>query len=101
MTKYLVLYTADASAAEQMANSTPEQQQAGMQAWMAWFEKAGPAIVDGGSPVQPVADAAPTVAGYSILEAEDQAALATLLEGHPHLEVGTIASYEFLPMPGM
>ena len=97
MTKFLVLYRSDASAAEQMANATPEQQQAGMQAWMEWFDKAGDAIVDGGSPVQSESG----IDGYSDLQAESRDALDTILEGDPHTMVGTIDVGEFLPMPGM
>ena len=52
MTKYLLLYRAPVSAAEQMASSTPEAAEAGMEAWMAWGERAGSAVVDMGSPVQ-------------------------------------------------
>jgi len=98
MTKYLVLYRADVSAAEQMANSTPEQQQAGMQAWMEWFGKAGDAVVDGGSPVS--GDDS-SIGGYSILQAGSRSALDAVLEGHPHLMVGTIDVLECLAMPGM
>jgi hypothetical protein len=97
MSKYLVLYRADASAAEQMANATPEQQQAGMQAWMEWFGKAGDAVVDGGSPVQSESG----IGGYSILQADSREALDAVLEGHPHSMVGTIEVAEFLAMPGM
>jgi hypothetical protein len=102
MTKYLLLYRADQDAAAQMAQATPEQQQAGMQAWMAWFEKVGPAVVDAGSPLAGVGGADPSVGGYSVLTAESTDALQDLLEGHPHREVGgTIDVHEFLPMPGM
>jgi hypothetical protein len=97
MTKFLVLYRADASAAEQMANATPEQQQAGMQAWMEWFDKAGDAVVDGGSPVQ----SGSGIGGYSVLQAESRDALDTILEGHPHTMIGTLEVCEFLTMPGM
>ncbi len=101
MSKYLLIYKADQDAAAQLAQATPEQQAAGMEAWMQWFGKVGPALVDGGSPLTSVSGADPTVGGYSIVEADDAAALAALLEGHPHLEVGTIDAHEFLPMPGM
>lgn len=97
MTKFLVLYKADATAAEQMASATPEQQQAGMQAWTEWFGKAGDAVVDGGSPVQSTSG----IGGYSILQAESREALDAVLEGHPHATVGTIEVAAFLPMPGM
>lgn len=98
MSKYLLLYRADQSAAVQMAESTPDQQQAGMEAWMAWFGKAGSAIVDGGSPV---GGGDGTIGGYSIVEADNDAAVQSLLEGHPHLEIGTIDVHPFLAMPGM
>jgi len=42
-----------------------------------------------------------TVAGYSIVEAPDADAAAALMEGHPHLEVGTIQLHEALEVPGM
>ena len=51
MNKYLVLYNSPASAAEQMANATPEQAKAGMDAWMAWAQKSGEAVVDLGMPL--------------------------------------------------
>lgn len=98
MTKFLVLYRSDATAAEQMANATEEEAAAGMQAWMEWFGKAGSAVVDGGSPTM---GGDGTIGGYSILEAEDQAAVEALLADHPHRQVGTFDVLEFLAMPGM
>lgn len=98
MSKFLILYRADQSAAEQMAQATPEEQQAGMQAWLDWYAAVGPAVVDGGSPTS---GGDGTIGGYSILEADDQASVEKLLEKHPHRAVGTIDVLEFLPMPGM
>lgn len=43
MEKYLVLYRSQMTAGEQMAAGTPEQRQAGMDAWMAWGASAGDA----------------------------------------------------------
>lgn len=97
MAKYLALYRADQNVAEQLANLTPEQQQAGMDNWIAWFGQAGPAILDGGAPVVGPGD----VSGYSILEAPDRDAVDALLAERPHRQVGDIDVYEFLPMPGM
>jgi hypothetical protein len=98
MAKYLVLYRSTEDAAARMAQATPEQQQAGMQAWMEWFGKAGSAIVDGGAPVT---GGDGTVGGYSILQADSGEALQGVLEGHPHAATGgTIETYEFLPVPG-
>ena len=41
MAKYLVLYRAKMSAVEQLSQGSPEQAQAGMQAWMDWAQRAG------------------------------------------------------------
>lgn len=100
MAKFLVLYKAEQSAREQMAQSTPEQAQAGMQAWMDWAAKAGGAVVDLGAPLAPAAgNADPKVGGYSILQAESVDALQRVLEGHPHLSWGgTIDVHAFLDM---
>ena len=105
MTKFLVLYRANQSATEQMGAATPEEQQASMQDWMTWAGKAGPAIVDLGSPVAAAAGttvSGDTIGGFSILQAESAEALQQVLEGHPHTKQGgTIEVLEFLPIPGM
>ena len=105
MPRYLVLYRSTVSAGEQMAAATPEAMQASMEAWMAWGAKAGDALVDFGSPTQPVSDGDPGpaggVGGYSFLQAEDVASLDAVLEGHPHMAMGTIEVVEVLPQPGM
>ena len=105
MTKYLVLYRSGMTASEQMAQNTPDQAQAGMDAWMAWAGKAGDAIVDLGSPtsvVDPGGDSGDPIGGYSILQAESPEALAAVLEGHPHKATGgSIETLEMLSMPGM
>jgi hypothetical protein len=105
VTKYLVLYRSKMTAGEQMAQGTPEQAQAGMDAWMAWANQAGDAVVDLGMPLAVVeagGDSGDPVGGYSILQAESHEALAKVLEGHPHQEMGgTIETLEFLSMPGM
>jgi hypothetical protein len=51
MKKFLVLYRAPMAAFEQMQKATPEQQKAGMEAWITWSKKAGSAIVDMGAPL--------------------------------------------------
>lgn len=105
MTKYLVLYRSAMTAREQMAQGTPEQAQAGMEAWMAWAEKAGGAVVDLGTPLAVVeagGDSGDPIGGYSILQAESHEALGKVLDGHPHLAMGgTIETLESLSMPGM
>jgi hypothetical protein len=111
MKKFLVLYRSSASAREQMAKMTPEQSKAGMDAWMGWAKKAGSAIVDLGSPLGESTKVTsgssqsgdPSLGGFSILQAESSAALARVLEGHPHFMApgASIEVHEFLPLPGM
>jgi hypothetical protein len=112
MKKFLVLYRAPTSAYEQMRHATPEQQKAGMDAWMAWSKKAGSSIVDMGAPLgkSVVATSAggssPStndLGGYSVLQGESKEAVAESLKGHPHFMMpgGTIEVIDFLPIPGM
>ena len=109
MTAYLLLYRAPVSASDQMANATPEQAQAGMDAWTTWADKAGPAITDMGSPTQEVAtlgaegSGSGFVGGYSLMEAGSLEELRGLLDGHPHLMMdgASIEVLECLPVPGM
>jgi hypothetical protein len=107
MAKYLVLYRADVSAAQQMEQS-PEEGQAEMQEWMAWAGKVGDALTDLGTPLgngRSVSSAGASssssdVAGYSIVEAPDADAAAALMDGHPHLKIGTIEVLEAIELPG-
>ena len=111
MKKFLVLYHAPASSFAQMQKATPEQQKAGMDAWMAWSKKSASSIVDMGGPlgkslrVTPggASPATNDLGGYSILQAESKEALAETLKGHPHFMMpdGTIEVVEVMPIPGM
>jgi hypothetical protein len=73
MKRFVILYHAPVSAAQQMASATPEQMKAGMDA-MAWAKKAGSAIVDLGAPLgnakmvkrSAVTASGTMVTGYSI-----------------------------------
>ena len=110
MTKYLVLYSSPMSAAEMMANATPEQAKAGMDAWTAWADKTGDAVADLGMPLGSsmhieggsTSPGSTQVSGYSLLEAPSLEAAAKSLEDHPHLQTprGTIDVLESLEMPG-
>jgi hypothetical protein len=108
MAKYMVLYRSSVDAMEQMSSATPEQAQEGMAMWMKWAEKAGPALIDLGSPIgksQTVggrADTGVPIGGFSVLEADSAKKVATLLEDHPHLHSpgAVIEVLEYLPMPG-
>jgi hypothetical protein len=111
MKKFLVLYKAPASSFEQMMKATPEQQKAGMQAWMDWSKKASSSIVDMGGPLGKsvrvtkggASPATNDLGGYSILQGESKEAVAESLKGHPHFMApdGTIEVVELMPIPGM
>src|SRR6185503_6234095 len=89
--KFLVLYKASAAAFQQVMKATPEQQKAGMDAWMTWSKKAAGSIVDMGGPLGKslrvtTSGSMPStndLGGYSILQAESKEALAETLKGHP------------------
>jgi hypothetical protein len=111
MKKFLVLYKAPTSAFEQMMKSTPEQQKAGMDAWMTWSKKMASSIVDMGAPLGKSLRVTKTgsspatndLGGYSVLQAESKEALAESLKGHPHFMMpeGFIEVVELMPIPGM
>ena len=111
MAKFMILYRSSADATEQMASATPDQAQEGMAAWMRWAEKAGPALVDLGSPVgnsrfvpDAAAEGAGTpIGGFSILQADSADDVAKVLDDHPHLQMpgAVIEVLEYLQMPGM
>jgi hypothetical protein len=54
MPRFLVLYRSPMSPRDMMANASPEEMQAGMDAWMGWARNAGPAVVDLGAPLDGV-----------------------------------------------
>jgi hypothetical protein len=111
MKKFLVLYRAPSSSFERMQSATPEQQKAGMEAWMSWSKKAAGTIVDMGAPLGKSLRVTPTgtspstndLGGFSILQAESKEALAEALKGHPHFMMpeGFIEIVECMPIPGM
>ena len=106
MSKFMILYRAPGSARDQMANATPEQMRAGVEAWRVWATKVDYAIVDLGSPLAHTthvgagAASADGVAGYSILQAGSADEVESILEGHPHLTMpGTsIEVMEIIPI---
>ncbi len=113
MKKFIVIYHAPAEATMSMADSTPEEQTKGIEAWMKWAEKCGDKLVDMGSPLENgqhinsngtsiMSDK--NVAGYSVLQAENMEEAKRLLIGHPHLGWNAACSieiHETMPIPGM
>ena len=103
MKKYLILYLSPTPAREEMANRSPEQQKAGMDAWQQWARKAGDAVVDLGAPLADVGGKKTQIAGFSILEANSPSEIDQLLRDHPHTKhpSATIEVHEFIELPGM
>jgi hypothetical protein len=109
MSKFMILYRASTSANEQMANATPEQMEAGLQAWRTWAEKVDYALVDLGSPlahtthVGPGAASTDGVCGYSLVEAGSADEVETILNGHPHLGMpgASIEVLEVVPISAL
>jgi hypothetical protein len=111
MAKFMILYHSSTSARDQMANATPEQMKAGMDAWMAWADKAGDAVIDLGAPTAhathinagAATSGADDISGYSVLQADSVEAVTGILDGHPHLGMpgNSIDVLELLAMPGM
>jgi hypothetical protein len=112
MKKFLVLYRASQSGFEQMMKSTPEQQKAGMEAWMSWSKKAAGSIVEMGGPLGKavkvakggaVAASPNDLGGYSIMQAESKEALAAAMKEHPHFMTpdSWIEIVDIMAIPGM
>ncbi|HET6282276.1 MAG TPA: hypothetical protein VFH73_15025 [Polyangia bacterium] len=111
MKKFLILYKAPQASFDQIMKATPEQQKAGMDAWMVWGQKAAASIVDMGAPLGKTLKVTPAgasasrndIGGYSIMQGESKEAVAETLKGHPHFMMndGFIEITELMAMPGM
>ncbi|WP_125609569.1 YciI family protein [Specibacter cremeus] len=107
MAKFIYLYRGPATP---MSDLTPEQGAERMAAFGAWMEKAGAALVDGGSPFGSSASVrddgtegtAGDLTGYTIVEADDLAAAKALTDGLPFLSNSdgkcAVEIFELLPM---
>ncbi len=107
MAKHLYLYRGGEM------KSTPEEQQAVMAEWQAWFETMGSKVVDMGAPFQGskwvktegVTDgtmSADSVTGYSIVEATSFDEAAEWAKTCPNLkDGGSVEVMDPMPMPGM
>jgi|SRR6185437_2139458 len=114
MKKFLVIYHAPESARGAAMSGTPEQQAAGMKAWMDWAQKTGSQLVDMGSPLDAGAVISPNgsshaskagASGFSIVQAENMEQAKALFKGHPHINgwspEATIEIHETMAIPGM
>lgn len=101
MAKFLAVYTGQPDAQH------PDQATIakGMKAWGDWMERHHDRIVDSGGPLgktkkvstSGIADIRNNIAGYIIVEAEDQDAAARLFEGHPHFSLFPGDGVEVMP----
>ena len=91
MKKFMVLYMAPSAQFEQwMKTMTPEQQEKGMDAWMAWMNANKASLADGGAPLgktkrvdaNGTKDTKNEVGGYSIVQAESHDAAAKMLRSN-------------------
>jgi hypothetical protein len=102
MAKFVYVYTGG-----QMAD-TPQEQEAAMQAWGAWFGTLGGAVTDMGNPFGASATVkaggssdggASAAGGYSILEADSLADATAKAAGCPVLDHGgAVEVYEAIAM---
>jgi hypothetical protein len=114
--KYLVLYRTEGaldgpSVAEMMAHTPPEQMQAGMALWQAWFAKSGNAVADFGAPLDKsttvkegsAARGKTTITGYTVLQAASLEEAIKLLDGHPHFRApgASMEILECVRIPGV
>ena len=113
MRKFMVLYMASKAELEKMMkNSTPEQQQKGMEAWMKWMNENKTSLVDGGAPLgktkrvdsNGASNTKNEIGGYSVVQAESHDAATKIFgKDHPHLQVpgAWIEIVEIMPVPGI
>jgi hypothetical protein len=93
MGRYIVLYSAPVGVAGRFAQATPEEATAGMQLWVDWAQRIGPALVDPGKPLGnavklTASGSTPTesnVIGMSILQADSRDDALAMVEDHHHL----------------
>ena len=101
MNKFVFLYSGGSQPASEAEGK------AMMNAWMTYFGKIGPSIVDGGAPFAPSGKllgkaGASGATGYSVVQAASLDAAIALTSGHPHLaHGGGIEVFEAMKVPGM
>lgn len=111
MSRFLILFNAAEPMAEFMTRSTPEERQAGLDAWMKWKEEAektvkfefGAVVTAAGRIEGTEVIASPNQASnYAFAEAQSKDIVESALKNHPHLKRpnASIDVLEFLSMPG-
>lgn len=93
MHRYIVLYRAPENVAERFAQATPAEAQQGLQLWVDWATRIGPALLDPGKPLGNAVDVRPAgvskadtdIIGMSILEAASMEDALAMVKDHHHL----------------
>jgi len=97
MTSFMLLY-----------NGPPTAPGASHEGWPEWFQSLGDTLMDTGSPMTAgfvirgdgtISDDAASLNGYSIIRAQDRAAVRDLLRTHPFLAAGSEYSIEVFEVP--
>lgn len=112
MKKFIIIYHAPIDAWKQTAETSKEDMDKGMEAWMVWAQKCGDKLLDFGTPLGNGQKLIPggksvnserKVVGYSILQADSREEAEELLMDHPHLAWKAdceIEIHESLAVPG-
>ena len=100
MAKYLLIYR---DPAEPRPQPSPDEMQAFLKLWNDWFEKVGPAIVDGGDGLLPTGkvllpggvvsdgpyvESKEIIGGYSVIQADNYESAVTIAKACPIAMVG-------------
>ncbi|MFK7785777.1 MAG: hypothetical protein AB8B56_11710 [Crocinitomicaceae bacterium] len=110
MKKFIAIYNTPVEAAKAYMESSAEEKQEGMQAWLSWKANNENHIVDFGAPLMPGevvnekmewSQSDSLAGGYSILQAASFDELKGALKDHPHTAHNIGASIEIKELVGM
>lgn len=94
MKKFLVTYHMPIDMLENRPEPTPEQQKEGWKVWHDWKDRMGEHLIDLGAPLHfphridgkaNPEEVKNTLAGYSIIQANDMEEALELMKQHPHI----------------
>ena len=112
MKKFMAIYMASGADFEKMMrNSTPEQRNKGMEAWMKWMNDNKASILEGGAPLGKtkradatgVSDTKNNIGGYYRASRNARRGSQTVSSDHPHLQMpgAWVEILEIMPLPAM
>lgn len=111
MSQFLILFNAPEAMSDFMIRSTPEERQAGLEAWTKWREEAEKtvkfefgAVIQATQRIQQdeLAESPNQASNYAFVEAASKDEVVKALQSHPHLQRkdASIDVLEALSMPG-